>query len=117
MMRTSEPPHYGAAVISESAAAEKVECESGYRRAPAPLAAVPVVVPRGRAAAGEHGRIAVLEIRDGVGERSERDGVGAEIHFALAVTDRERRALARTDEEVFLAAKQEGKREGAAQPR
>jgi hypothetical protein len=34
MMRTSEPPHYGAAVISESAAAEKVECGAGYRRRP-----------------------------------------------------------------------------------
>ena len=48
---------------------------------------------------------------------SERDGVGAEIHFALAVADRERRALARADEEILLAAEQEGEREGAAQPR
>ena len=42
---------------------------------------------------------------------------GAEIHFALAVTDRERRALARADEEILLAGEQEGEREGAAQSR
>jgi hypothetical protein len=42
------------------------------------------------APAGEDGRVAVLEIGDRVGKRGERDGIRAEIHFALAVADRER---------------------------
>ena len=69
------------------------------------------------ALAREHGQIAVLEIGDRVGKRRERDGVGAEIHFALAIADGERRALARADEEIVLAREQEGEREGTAQPR
>ena len=69
------------------------------------------------ALARKHGRVAVLEIRNRVGEGSERDGVGAEIHFTVAIADRERRALARADEEVVLAREQEGERECAPQPR
>ncbi len=71
----------------------------------------------GRAVAGEHDEVAVLEVADLAGERRERDGVGAEIHLAVAVADRERRAFARPDQEVFLAGKQEGEREGALEPR
>src|SRR5262245_21380126 len=69
------------------------------------------------ALAGEHGGVAILQIGDRVGERRERDGIGAEIHLAVAVTDRERRALARADEEIVLAGEQEGERERAAQSR
>ncbi len=69
------------------------------------------------ALAREHGRVAVLEIGDRVGERRERDGVGAEIHLAVAVADRQRRALARADQQIVLAGEQESEREGAAQPR
>ena len=77
----------------------------------------PVDVVDHGAAAGEHDPVAVLEIADRVGERRERDGVGAEIHLALAVADGERRALAGADQEVFLAVEQEGEREGALEPR
>ena len=45
----------------------------------------------------------------------ERQRVGAEIHFAVAVADRERRALARPDQEIVLALEQIDEREGAAQ--
>ncbi len=69
------------------------------------------------ALARQHGPVAVLEIRDRVGERRERDGVGAEIHLAVAVADRERRALAGADQQIVLAGEQEGERERAAQPR
>ncbi len=65
----------------------------------------------------QHGPVAVLEIGDAVGERRERDRVGAEIHLAVAVADGERRALARADQQVVLALEQEGERERAAQPR
>ena len=67
--------------------------------------------------AGEDDPVAVLEIADGVGERRERDRIGAEIHLAVAVADRERRALARADQKIVLAGEQEGERKGAAQPR
>ena len=52
-----------------------------------------------------------------VGERRQRDGVGAEEHLAVAVADRQRRALARADQQVVLAGEQEGERKRAAQPR
>ena len=69
------------------------------------------------ALAREHGPVAVLEIGDRVGEGRERDGVGTKIHFAVAVADRERRALARADKKIVLAREQEDERESAAQPR
>ena len=67
--------------------------------------------------ARQHGPVAVLEIGDLVGEGRERDGVGTEIHLALAVADRERRPVPGADEQVLLAGEEEGEREGAAQPR
>ena len=50
------------------------------------------------ALAGHNDPVAFLEIGDAVGERRERQRVGAEIHLALAVADRERRALPRADQ-------------------
>ena len=67
------------------------------------------------ALARHHRPVAVFQIADGVGERRQRDGVGAEIHLAVAIADGERRALARADHQVVLAGEQEGEREGAAQ--
>ena len=65
--------------------------------------------------ARQHHPVALLEIGDAVGERRERQRVGAEIHLAVAVADRERRALARADQEIVLALEQIDEREGAAQ--
>ena len=59
------------------------------------------------ALARDHRPVAVLEIADRVGERRQRDRVGAEIHFAVAIADRERRALAGADQQIFLAGEQE----------
>ena len=67
------------------------------------------------ARAAQHGPVALLEVGDGVGERGERDGVGAEIHLARAVTDGERAALARGDHQVVVAGENDGEREGALQ--
>src|SRR5262249_49798885 len=50
-------------------------------------------------------------------KRGERGGVRAEIHLALAVPDRERRALAGADQKILLAIEQERECEGAVQPR
>ena len=71
-----------------------------------------------RALAGDHHPVAVFQIAHGVGERRQRNGVGAEIHLGLvplAVADGERRASARADHQIVFAGEQEGKREGAAQ--
>jgi hypothetical protein len=67
------------------------------------------------ALAREHRPVTVLEVADGVGERRKRDRVGAEIHFAIAVTDRERRALSRSDQEIVLAGKEKRERKSPAQ--
>ena len=60
--------------------------------------------------------VALFEIGDAVGEGRERQRVGAEIHLAVAVADRERRALARADQQIVLAVEEIDEREGAAQP-
>ena len=52
------------------------------------------------AGAGEHRPVAVVEIGDAVGERRQRQRVGAEIHLAVAVADRQRRAAAGADQQV-----------------
>ena len=69
-----------------------------------------------RPGAGGDDPIALLEIGDAVGEGGERQRVGAEKHRAVAVADRERRALARADQQVVLAGEQIDEREGAAHP-
>ena len=78
---------------------------------------LPVSVLDDRAAAGEDDEIAVLEIADRAGEGRERNRVGAEIHLAVAIADGERRAAPGADQEILLAGKQEGEREGALEPR
>ena len=70
-----------------------------------------------RAFARDDYPIAVFKIADIVGEGRERDGVGADIHRAFAIAERQRRAFARADQQIVLAGEQEGERERAAQPR
>ena len=60
--------------------------------------------------------VAILQVGDGVGEGRERDGVGAQVHLAVAVADRQRRPLAGADHQVVLAGEDEAERERAAQP-
>ena len=55
--------------------------------------------------AAQHRHIAVFQIGDAVGERREREGVGAEIGFLLAIADRERAAFARADQKVIVPLK------------
>ena len=75
-----------------------------------------LVVDHG-AVARQHDPVAVLEIADGVGERAERDGVRAQIHLAVAITDRERRAVAGADHQIGVACEDEAERKRAAQLR
>ena len=65
--------------------------------------------------AGQRRPVAFLEIGDAVGEGAERERVRAQIHFAVAIADRERRALARADQEILLALEQIDERERPAQ--
>ena len=58
--------------------------------------------------------VAVLEIADPVGERADRQGVGAEEHLALAVADHQRRAVAGAQDQLVLAVDHHAERIGAA---
>ncbi len=69
------------------------------------------------AVAGDDHPVAVLEIAHRVGERRQRNGIGADEHRAFAVADGERRAFARADQKIVLAGEQERERKRAAQPR
>ena len=60
--------------------------------------------------------VAFLEIGDAVGEGAKRERVRAQIHFPVAVADRQRRALAGADQEILLALEQIDERERPAQP-
>ena len=71
-------------------------------------------VPELRSLAGHDDPVAFFEIGDLVREGGKRERVGAKIHLAFAVSDCERRALPRSNQEVFLALKQEHERESAA---
>lgn len=81
------------------------------------LDGVAVLVEDRGALARQHDPVAVFEIADRVGERAERDGVGAEIHLAVAISDRKRWAVAGADHEVVVTGEDEAEREGPAQPR
>ncbi len=74
-------------------------------------------VPDAGAATPHDDAVAVLQIGNRAGERRQRNRVGAEIHLAVAVTDRERRTAPRADHKIVLAGEQESKREGAAKAR
>ena len=61
----------------------------------------------------QHRPVAVLEIGDGVGERRQRDRVGAHEHLTLAEADGERAALSRHDHEIVVAGEDQRQRECA----
>ena len=92
--------------------------QQASRRAPldAALDPFPVAVANVGAFARHDCPVALLEIGDAIGERGERERVGAQKHLSVAVADRERRALPRADQEVVLAREQIDERERAAQP-
>ena len=64
----------------------------------------------------QHDPVVVLEVGHALGEGRQRQRVGADIHLAVAVADRERAAAARPHQDVVAAAEQRDQREGAAQP-
>src|SRR5437764_959062 len=49
-----------------------------------------VLVVNDRGFTGQNHPVAVLEITDGVGKRSERNGVRAQVHLAIAIADGQR---------------------------
>ncbi len=85
----------------------------GQRTGHRALDRLAAAVADGDALARQHRPIAVLEIEDRVGERRERDGVGAHEHLAVAEPDGERAALAGHDHQILVAAEDHGERERA----
>ena len=75
-----------------------------------------VAVADGDALPPQHRPIAVLEIDDRVGERRQRDCIGAHEHLAIAEPDGERTALARHDHQIVVPAEDHSERKGAFQP-
>ena len=94
-----------------------VDHEAGAERL-LPLALDPIAfhVEDGDLVAAHDDPVAVLQVGDRIGEGRQRDGVGAEEHFALAVSDGERRPVARADDEVLVAAEHDCQRERALEP-
>ena len=65
----------------------------------------------------DHCEVAVFQVTDHVGHRRKSDRVGPEVHFASSISDRKRRSLARPNDQVFVAFKQEGQRKRSLQSR
>ena len=61
--------------------------------------------------------VAFFEIGDALGQRRQRQRVGAEVILAFAIADGQRRPHARADDQVGMVAEQEGDGERAVQPR
>ena len=70
-----------------------------------------------RALAREHDPIAFLEIGNPLGQRRERECIGAEKGFAIAIADHKGGAESRADEQVGILAEGDCQRKGAAQAR
>ena len=70
-------------------------------------------VAKFRAGTRENCAIAFLKVADLVSQRAERDGIRTEVHFAVAEAERERRSLARRDNQIVLAVEKKCQREGA----
>ena len=81
-----------------------------------PLGGSAVGVDHHRTPAVEEGDVALLQVLDALGQRRQRQGVGAHEHLVVAVADRERAALAGDDQQLVLALEQDRQREGALQP-
>ena len=61
--------------------------------------------------------VALVEIGDALGQRRHRERVRAEVIFAVAIADRQRRTHARADHQIGMVAEQEGDGEGAVKAR
>ena len=82
-----------------------------------PLDGRVVAVEHLRAVAGADHPVAFVEIGDALGQRRERQRVGAEIGLALAMADDQRRAEPRADDKLGMLAEQDRQRKGAVKPR
>ena len=72
-----------------------------------------VAVVYGVILVGEHDPIAVVEIDDDLGQRRQRDGVGAQEHLVLADAKSQWAALARTDHQFLVARENNCQRKSA----
>ena len=67
------------------------------------------------AVALEDDPVALLQIADALGQRCQRQGVGAEIHLPVAKADRQRAPASRADHQVFMGSEDDGEGESAVQ--
>jgi hypothetical protein len=85
------------ALLDEECRGHRLERRSGHH--------VSAAVADFDAVAVHHNPVAVLKIADGIGKRRQCDGVRSQVHFLNAEADRQRRPLARPNEQVFLPIK------------
>ena len=69
-----------------------------------------------RALAVDHRPVAIIQIGDALGQRRQRQAVGADEHLVLAEADRQRRAVLRADDQLGMAGEDHRQRIGAFQP-
>ena len=69
-----------------------------------------------RALAIDHGPVAIAQIGDALGQRRQRQAVGADEHLVLAEAHRQRRAVLRADDQLGMAGEDHRQRIGAFQP-
>ena len=69
-----------------------------------------------RVLAREHGPVAIVQVGDAAGQGSERQGVRADEHLAIAKADGQRRAMAGADHQVRVSGEQKREGIGAFQP-
>ncbi len=69
-----------------------------------------------RALAIDHRPVAVVQIRDALGQRRQREAVGSDEHLVLAEAHRERCAVLRADDQLGMAGEDHGQRIRALQP-
>ena len=67
--------------------------------------------------AADHHNITFFQIGDAVGERRQRKRIRPDISFGLGMAHRQRRALARADQQAFMVLEDHGDGIGAGQPR
>ena len=76
---------------------------------------LPGPVADDRAFGGHDRPVILLQIADPLRQRRQRQRIGAQIHLAIAIADRQRAAPARSDHQVMASGKQNRQGEGAVE--
>ena len=74
-------------------------------------------VEEGSAVGPQQGPVVLLEIGDLLGKGGQRQGIGAQVHLALAIAHRQRRASPGAHQDVVAASEDDGQRKGTLEAR